>query len=383
MWRKLSKQKLSNQQSCRLFCKAAFISLLILTCRTAWAQVDSCQERLIQASQLYEKGKLSQVIQTLGSCLYNHDESRVTRRNVLNMAAESFIFMDSVRLAQRTLLELLRLDPFYKVNKDIPEMRYLREQVVTYPCVEISVFFGPNLLTRANFQSALVHPGGTLTSRKFSLKGVDDDFDVSWGFNAGLELGLALDRRSNFDLHFGLDVSRYALRYVQEMDNVPNFDKELDRARLFIAEKHFWLRAPLFLSFNLVPRESIVERHLIPYLKIGASYDHLLRQTAKLSSLKLSFPPSDTSTVNPGTRIGDYRQSSNFSVLAGAGVKLHLHRFFLLLDAQYSQMLRNLRNAETKRLSIDEYRYVDNDFTLSNFSLRLGFGVFLFRAKVK
>ena len=378
MWRKLN-----NQQGGAFWSKVVLGCCFLLLHFGAWAQVDSCQERLIQASQLYEKGKLSQVIQTLGSCLYNHDESRVTRRNVLNMAAESFIFMDSVRLAQLTLLELLRLDPFYKVNKDIPEMRYLREQVVTYPCVEISGFFGPNVLTRANFQSAMVHPGGTLASRKFSLKGVDDDFDVSWGFNAGLEMGLALDRRSNFDLHFGLDVSRYAFRYVQEMDNVPNFDNELDRARLFIAEKHFWLRAPLFLSFNLVPRESIVERHLIPYLKIGASYDHLLRQTAKLSSLKLSFPPDDTSTVNPGTRIGDYRQSSNFSVLAGAGVKLHLHRFFLLLDAQYSQMLRNLRNTTAERLSIDDYRYVDNDFTLSNFSLRLGFGVFLFRAKVK
>jgi hypothetical protein len=378
MWRKIS-----NQQGCRLFCKAAFISLLLLTCRTARAQVDSCQERLIQASQLYEKGKLSQVIQTLGNCLYNHDESRATRRNVLNMAAESFIFMDSVRLAQRTLLELLRLDPFYKVNKDIPEMRYLREQVVTYPCVEIITFFGSNLLTRADFQSAVVYSGATLISRKYSPKGIDGDFDTSLGFLGGFDIGIALDKRSNFDIHFGLNLSRFAFGHIQEMDNVLNFNNQLDRASLFVAEKHLRIQAPLYLSFNLVPRESIVERHLIPYLKIGASYDHLLRQTAKLSSLKLSFPPSDTSSVNPGTRIGDYRQSSNFSILAGAGVKLHLHRFFLLLDAQYSQMLRNLRDTEANRLSIDGYRYVDNDFTLSNFSLRLGFGVFLFRAKVK
>jgi hypothetical protein len=222
-----------------------------------------------------------------------------------------------------------------------------------------------------------------LASRKYSLKGVDDDFDVSWGFNAGMDFGLALDRHSNFDLHFGLDVSRYTFRYVQEMDNVPNFDKELDRARLFIAEKHFWLRAPLFLSFNLVPRESIVNRRLIPYLKIGGSYDHLLRQSAKLSSLKLSFPPDDASISKSGTRVGDSRQSSNFSILAGAGIKLHLHRFFVLLDAQYSQMLRNLRDTEAERLLDDEYRYVDNDFTLSNLNLRLGIGVFLFQAKVK
>lgn len=378
MWRKLS-----HWQGGLFWCKAVLSACLLLTQLGAWGQVDSCQERLIQASQLYEKGKLSQVIQTLGNCLYNPDESRVTRRNVLNLATESFIFMDSVSLAQRTLLELLRLDPFYKVNKDIPEMRYLREQVVTYPCVEISVFFGPNLLTRANFQSAEVYPGGTLASRKYSLKGVDDDFDVSWGFNAGMDFGLALDRHSNFDLHFGLDVSRYTFRYVQEMDNVPNFDKELDRARLFIAEKHLWLRTPLYLSFNLVPRESIVNRRLIPYLKIGGSYDHLLRQSAKLSSLKLSFPPDDASISKSGIRVGDSRQSSNFSILAGAGIKLHLHRFFVLLDAQYSQMLRNLRDTEAERLLVDEYRYVDNDFTLSNLNFRLGIGVFLFQAKVK
>ncbi len=378
MWRKLS-----NRQGNRLWCKAALTSFLVLTYVLSWGQVDSCQERLIQASQLYEKGKLSQVIRTLSTCLYNHDQSRVTRRTALNMAAESFIFMDSVRLAQRTLLELLRLDPFFQVNKDIPEMRYLREQVVTYPCLEISGFFGPNVLTRADFQSALVYPGGDLISREYSLKGVDNDFDVSWGFMAGAELGVALDRRSNFDLHFGINVSRYSFRYIQEMDNVPNFDNELDRARLFIAEKHFWLRTPLYLSFNLVPRESIVNRRLIPYLKIGGSYDHLLRQSAKLSSLKLSFPPDDASISKSGTRVGDSRESNNFSILAGAGIKLHLHRFFLLLDAQYSQMLRNLRNTEAERLLVDEYRYVDNDFTLSNLNFRLGIGVFLFRAKVK
>lgn len=363
-------------------------SLVLISCLSLFAfgakgQIDSCQERLIQASQLYEKGKLSQVIQTLGSCMYNHDESRVTRRSALNMATESFIFMDSVRMAQRTLLELLRMDPFFQVDEDIPEMRYLREQVVTYPCLEVSAYFGPYLLTRAEFQSALVHPGGTLTSRKFSLKGIDDDFDVSWGFNTGLDVGIALDRRSNFDLHLGLNVSRYAFRYIQEMDNVPNFDNVTDQARLFVAEKHFWLRVPLGLSFNLVPREEIVKRHLIPYFKIGGSYDILFRQTAKLSSLKLNFPPDDENRVDSGRRIGDYRESSNISIQAGAGLKLHLRRTFFLFDLQTSHMLRNLRRSEGTRLSIDEYRYVDNDFTLNNLSIRLGVGVFLFRAKVK
>lgn len=356
---------------------------LILPALAARGQIDSCQERLIQASQLYEKGKLSQVIQTLGNCLYNHDENRVTRRNALNMATQSFIFMDSVRLAQRTLLELLRMDPFFQVEEDIPEMRYLREQVVAYPCLELSAYFGPYLLTRANFKSTLVHPGGTLTSRKFSLKGIDDDFDVSWGFNTGLDVGIALDRHSNFDLHLGVNVSRYAFRYIQEMDNVPNFDGEPDQARLFVAEKHFWLRVPVGLSFNLVPREEIVKRHLIPYFKVGGSYDILFRQTAKLSSLKLNFPPDEKNSVDTGQKIGEYRESSNISLQAGAGIKLHLRRTFFLFDLQTSHMLRNLRRVEATRLSIDEYRYVDNDFTLNNLSIRLGIGVFLFKARVK
>lgn len=375
--------KLSFAPCYRHLRSLALISCLSLFALGAKGQIDSCQERLIQASQLYEKGKLSQVIQTLGSCMYNHDESRVTRRSALNMATQSFIFMDSVALAQRTLLELLRMDPFFQVDEDIPEMRYLREQVVTYPCLEVSAYFGPYLLTRAEFQSALVHPGGSLTSRKFSLKGIDDDFDVSWGFNTGLDVGIALDRRSNFDLHLGLNVSRYAFRYIQEMDNVPNFDNEPDQARLFVAEKHFWLRVPLGLSFNLVPREEIVKRHLIPYLTVGGSYDILLRQAAKLSSLKLNFPPDATAIVSTGQKIGDYRESSNISLQAGAGIKLHLQRSFLLFDLQTSHMLRNLRRSEGTRLSIDEYRYVDNDFTLNNLSIRLGMGVFLFRAKVK
>lgn len=355
----------------------------MLFCVGLQGQVDSCQERLIQASQLYERGKLSQVIWTLGNCLYNHDESRVTRRTALNMATESYIFMDSVRMAQRTLLELLRMDPFYRINEDIPEMRYLREQVVTYPCLEMSGFFGPYLLTRAAFQSSAVYPGATLLSRNYSLKGIDGDFDASWGFTAGLDFGFALDQRSNFDLHLGLNVSRYAFRFIQEMDQVPNFDDEPDRAQLFVAEKHFWLRAPLYVSFSLVPREEIVKRHLIPYLKLGGSYDHLLRQTAKLSSLKLSFPPDESALVDTGIKIGDYRQTSNFSVLAGAGIKLHLRRSFFLFDVQYIRMLRNLRRTEGDRLSIQDYRYVDNDFTLSNLSFRVGVGAFLFKAKVK
>ncbi|AEE49069.1 hypothetical protein [Haliscomenobacter hydrossis] len=363
--------------------RGGLAGLLLLWASLSYSQIDSCLERLSQASQLYEKGKLSQVIQTLGTCPFDRGQNRVTRRTALNMAAEAYIFMDSTRLAQGALLELLHIDPFYKVNQEIPEMRYLRQQVINYPGVEISGFFGVYLFSKPNFKSAEVFPGATLANRKYSFKGADGDFDIDWGYHAGTEVGLALNRHSRFDLHVGVNISRYSFRYLMELENVTNPTGELDRAALFVAEKHIWLRAPLYLSYNLVPRAEIVNRYLIPYIKFGGSYDHLVRGTAKLPALNLKYSNISVPLVASSQRIDRFRNSNTVSALVGAGLKLHLRRVFFLLDAQYTQTLQSLRKEKAERLVIDDFHYVDNDFTLGNLSLRLGIGVFLFDAKVK
>jgi hypothetical protein len=357
--------------------------LLLSWSSFTYGQIDSCLERLSQASQLYEKGKLAQVIQTLENCLYDRSQNRVTRRTALNLAAEAYIFMDSTRLAKQALLELLKIDPFYKVNSEIPEMVYLREQVINFPAVEISGFFGPNFFTRPNLQSAETVPGAVITSRNYGFKRSASEFDIDWGYQAGADLGLALSRFSNFDLHFGINVSRYYFRYSIELDNVNNYAGKLDKAGLFVAEKHLWLRMPIYLSFNLIPREEIVNRRLVPYFKLGASYDRLHRASAKISKLELKFQSVSVPFVSPAQDVGPYRQASAISAITGAGIKLHLHRLFLLMDAQYSHTFQNLRKTQQERLVIEEYRYVDNDFNLSNLNIRLGFGLFLFNAKVK
>ena len=363
--------------------KTKVLILLFFWSTLTYGQIDSCLERLSQASQLYEKGKLSQVIQTLGTCPYDRGQSRVTRRNALNLMAETYVFMDSTRLAQRALLELLQIDPFYKVKEEIPEMRYLRQQVINYPGVEISGFFGVYLFSKPYFKSTEVFPGANLANRKYSFKGADGDFDIDWGYQAGAEIGLALHRHSRFDLHVGANISRYSFRYLMELENVINPAAESGRADLFVAEKHLWLRVPLYLSYSLVPREEIVNRYLIPYIKFGGSFDHLVRGTAKLPALNLKYANIADPYTASSQRIDSYRNSNTISALLGAGLKLHLRRGFFLLDAQYTQTLQNLRKEKVERLVIEDYRYVDNDFTLGNLSLRLGVGVFLFNAKVK
>ena len=359
------------------------VVILLFGCTAVSAQRDSCQDNLSQANQLYEIGKLSQVIAVLGSCPYDRDQSRSFRRTALNLSTEAYIFMDSTSLAQHTLLKLLQVDPFYKINAEIPEMRYLRQQVVSFPCAEISGSFGPILFTSAQFSSSTTVPGASMISREQILKSADGDYDIDWAFQGGIDIGMALYRHSNFDLHFGVTVSRYSFRYLMQLENVESQNGEFDNASLFVAEKHLWLRAPVYLSLNLVPRDEMVNRHLIPYLKLGGSFDYLLSNTAKLSTLKLTYQSDPTSIVSPVEYIGDYRKSNTFSVIGGAGLKLHLHRLFFLMDAQYTYTLPNLRNTNSDQLIIQKFAYVDNDFKLSNLSLNFGLGVFLFRAKVR
>jgi hypothetical protein len=359
------------------------VALLLFSSTFVSAQRDSCQDNLSQANQLYEIGKLSQIIAILGDCPYDRDQSRSFRRTALNLSTEAYIFMDSTRLAQHTLLKLLQVDPFYKINAEIPEMRYLRQQVVSFPCAEISGSFGPILFTSAQFSSSTTVPGVTLISRKQSFKGVDGDYDIDWGFQGGVDIGIALYRHSNFDLHFGANVSRYSFRYLMQLENVESPNGEYDNASLFVAEKHLWLRAPVYLSLNLVPRDEIVNRHLIPYLKLGGSFDYLLSNTAKLTTLKLTYQSDSTVIVSPAQKIGDYRKSTTFSIIGGAGLKLHLHRLFFLMDAQYTYTLQNLRNTTNDPLTIQKFAYADNDFKLSNLSLHFGLGFFLFRARVR
>jgi hypothetical protein len=343
-----------------------FLGALQLT-----AQISVCEQRYASALQLYRNGQLFEVTDSLRFCLPDRSLDHGLRRNMLELAAKTYAFLDSNTEARNSMLELMRLDPFYRADDSIPEMVYLRKQIITSPGQHFSFQVGAYVFTRPIVLNQMTLNGAQIVSGKYTQL-IDDP----WGVNASVNGGFALSR-SNVDLNIGFGMSRYSFRYTAQLSNALNYKTEQrESAVLTYNEKHWWYQIPVFFSLNLTPYEKIVHQRLTPFVSAGFILDILQGRSAAIDNAKISFA-SDTLTVS-GLNVSGYRRKVNLNLLAGVGLRYHFKELFLQFEAVYSRQLQNL--ISTSRYQNQNLNYIDNDFVIQNIALRIGFGYYRFKS---
>lgn len=341
-----------------------------------------CAERYEIAQQLYRAGRLNLVIDTLRSCFEIRDERRL---DILSLSAATYKFLDETDLAKQQLLTLFDINPFYQLDKSIPELRYLEEDLVIYPQREINVKAGVYLLTRP------------ITTQKNNIEGVEV-VDESFGLNTGDAVGghaeLTYGRNlwpNGPYLNVGLGISRYSFRYNGIYENVLNPDNERDRAEVSFRERHWWLHVPLYLKHYFTYRESSIRKQIfIPYAYGGFSLDFLRGPSAEWTDATVTYSNyNDGQTLSlDELSIEELRKGFNTSLILGGGMKARsgVHTFFV--DLAYAQMLGNLSkeasaDSEINSTLAQTWHYSDNNFQLANISFTVGYSRFFFTAKEK
>lgn len=341
-----------------------------------------CAERYEIAQQLYRAGRLNLVIDTLKSCFEIRDARRL---DILSLSAATYKFLDETDLAKQQLLTLFNINPFYQLDKSIPELRYLENDLVIYPQREINVKAGVYLLTRP------------VTTQKNNIEGVEV-IDESFNLNAGDAIGAHAELTYGRNLwpegpylNVGLGVSRYSFRYNGTYDNVLNPNEERDQAEISFRERHWWLHVPLYLKhYFIIPGSSIRKQIFIPYAYGGLSLDFLRGPSAEWTDATITY-----SNYNEGQSLSleelsieELRNTFNTSLMLGGGIKARsgVHTFFV--DLAYTQMLRNLSKdasagSEITNTLTETWHYADNNFQLANISFTVGYSRFFFTAKEK
>lgn len=350
-------------------------AISLLSALTLYCQ-NPCEAAYQLAREDFSKGRLEEVINHL-QCVYAIDVSRPLRRNMLALMVEAYIFQDDLELAELTYAELLKLDPFFRLNDSIPELKNLGRSFSTYPVTTYSLstglFFRSIPVVQQSFSPQDV------TIRKVSYnRQLDDLFGWTAGINAQFNF-----YNTNFDFGIGYGLSNIFFRYTAELENALADSGERGDATLSFLEKQRWNQFPVTLSYNFVPKSKIIHTRFIPYVYAGIAWEVLIRKSAEANGPNLQFSNLNERASTDMISLREHRNRFNFSFLGGAGVRLHIKRFFFSLEGKYHYLLKNIAKEKT-RFSNDqlnrEYNYADDDFTLQSFGLAIGGGVYLFNS---
>ncbi len=340
-----------------------------------------CQEPCEEAFQLarddYYAGRLNEVVRHLEGCAFNQAVPRPLRRNMLALLAETYVFLDEEERAEDAYSELLRLDPFFRLDTKVPELRLLSETHLTYPVTTYTFYTGIYLRSIPLVQKQY-SPNGVDILSEFYDRSNDDLFGWTTGINVHFDL-----YNSNFDLGLGYGISNIFFRYNAELDNALAPNGERLKASLSFQEKQRWNQFPVILTYNLIPKSKIIYSKFVPYIYAGAAWDVLIRNSAEATGPSISFDNSNIRVSTDMLSLRENRNRNNVSFLFGAGVRLHLKRFFISLEGRYDQMLQNMALDRTRFSNTElnqTYNYADDDFKLHNYGVCLGAGLYLFNS---
>lgn len=347
---------------------------------SAQAYRTECAERYEIAQQLYRAGRLNLVIDTLQSCFEVRGDRRL---DILSLSAAAYKFLDEPDSAKQQLLTLFDINPFYQLDKSIPELKYLEEELIIYPKREINVKAGVYMLNRP------------VTTQKNNIEGVvvvDESFGLGTGDAVGAHAEITYGRNlwpEGPYLNAGLGLSRYSFRYNGVYENVLNPNGERDGAQVSFRERHWWLHVPLYLKhYFIIPGSSIRKQIFIPYAYGGFSLDFLRGPSAEWTDATVTY-----NNYNEGQTLSleelsieELRNGFNTSLMLGGGMKARsgVHTFFI--DLSYAQMLLNLSkdpgsNSDITQTLTQSWHYADNNFQLANIALTIGYSRFFFTAK--
>lgn len=340
------------------------------------------EERYEMARDLYEEGRLKLVIDTL---LPFFDQRSPRRSDILSLSAVSYKFLDDDSSARRLLLQLFNLDPFYPLDRSIPELRYLENELVIYPKITFRGRAGLFLINRPLILNKGSISEGRIVSEKYALEAGDQV-----GSLMEVSVGQSLWPEGPY-LQAGLGLSRYSFRYTGVYNEVPNPNGVLDRATFSFREKHWWFHLPVYLKQHLLMGgKDFREQIFIPYGYAGLSFDFMRRPSAEWTDISLQYQAMDEPAplIFNDIAIKDLRNAFNISLLAGVGIQARSGYHLGFIELGFSQMLRNLRKEDSAaQFLLDrierEFHYRGADFLLSNLQLSLGYSRFFYGAEAR
>lgn len=338
------------------------------------------EETIFKAKDEFEAGRLEQVVELLKPYSTAYNENKIHRKAALKLLTETYLFLDEPNEAQTTYLELLRIDPFYKINTTVPELKYLSQRIETYPISTYRFYGGVHLFSQPILKKQYSPEGVTIDHYNYDLDSIAAPIGSFMAVSGSYKI-----LNSNWDISFGYNNWTQYYYYNAMLSNAINLEGHPTKANLHFFEKQRWSKISVGFAHQFIQREKVIRRSIFPFIAGNISYDILHKGPNFLNDLSIEF--EDGSNISkPPFRVSDLRNRSNVSIQLELGVRVHSSRYFVEFGIQYNQYLQSMANAENRKTNtelVNTFNYLDDDFTFHNFSLFLGTGVYFFKSKTK
>ena len=325
----------------------------------AFAQ--SCTQRLNQAEDDFEAGNLRKIPHDLnaGDCFKSRQGSFSKEEKVkaYRLLVLVHIFSDNNIEAEKAVVKLLRADPEHPISAEDPrEFIYLMDKYRTTPIFRLGIKAGANQTHAKPTAEYTTSSQPANTTKHFAPM-------IGWG----LEVTIAYELVKDLDLIGGLQYANhsYSVSYRNISDNAQDLGYKFQSNE---TETRNLLAFPLYARY----KKQISDK-LSPYLLLGASVDYLLSATLNGEATGTS----QQQTSNYSLLDSQIRKRVNYSCFAGIGAKIKTTRInFLTLEFRYGLGLSNIVQTHNRFASEEllfNQRHVDDDKTLNNISVSLGY----------
>lgn len=330
----------------------------------------ACTVTLNQAQDEFEAGHLYSIPSMLKDCL---DKGFSTQEKITAywLLTRTYLLIDDPISAEANYLELLKLDPEYKIDEenDPIEIVFLSKKFKTTPIFEYTILKGG-----VNFsQSTVIHQYGVYNTNT-------NKEDLFWGTRYQFGPGAAFNINSNFSINAEL---LFSLKSFSGKTSLFAGSNAQFPDRLNYAEKQTWLDIPVYVRYQRTYGK------WTPYVYLGYSVNLLLNAKASTTFENLESTGSNNSEVND-INISNQRNLFSTAWLAGLGTRYRIGYRYLTLEARYSGGMNNLLKAGNEyELNDGVYNTdllfknprVDSDFRMNHITVMLGYVWPIYKAR--
>ena len=356
--------------------KSSLYTILFLFLALSMQGQSLLEETIFKAKDEFEAGRLDAVVELLSPYAFAYNQDKQQRKIALRILVESYLFLDEEEKARQIYLELLRTDPFYKIETDVPELKYLRDRIETYPTSTYRLNSGAFIFSEPVLKTQFSPPDVDIRAYNYNLDSIASPIGSFVTLSAAYKL---FD--SNWDLSIGYTNSTQYYYYNASLfDNAHSVN-----ANLHFFEKQRWSHLSIGLHHLFLKRGRVIYRSFAPFISGYASYGILHRGQNFINDLKIEFEDGTNISKAPFL-VDDLRNRTNFMLELELGGRIQAKRYFVEFGVRYNRFLKIIPNAQGRNENselVNTFLYVDDDFTYHNFGLFIGTGVYFFKSRTK
>ena len=357
--------------------------MLLLFSFPIFSQTESqdCRILLKKAQHDFEIGKIDRAKERISGCL-DRSITEALQKEILDLFIEISLFSDDKANAEEYYLDLKKIDPFYRLNKLVPEMRYLAGRFETYPSTTYSFFASVFFYSRP-FDLEASPIGTTVQNLDFSRERGDP---LGWFIGGNAEFNL---NNSDWDASIGYAFVQQGYHYTADVKQAlydETMEIRSDAELTFREQQHrSQFNLGLIYQFN---KKNRFDRRFSPFVQVRVGINILHPKSAKIHEPIIHFPAFDDSKKDAAIVLTDIRQPVNFSIQGSTGIRFRvIDRLFFQTGITYQRMLGNFVNADAENLVYkelrDNFNFQDDNFNLHHLGIFFGGGYYFFKTRRK